>query len=97
MLVDKNPFPNTVCEMKNNTKEIKIPINTNNVGYRLICELSEEKGFPRIYEGETSRSARTKGAEQMRDFNKGRLDSAMYKHKQNEHEGEEIKYRTEIT
>jgi hypothetical protein len=25
------------------------------------------------------------------------LDSAMHKHKQNEHEGEEIKYRMEIT
>ena len=33
----------------------------------------------------------------MRDFNKGNVDSAMYKHKQNEHEGEEMKYRMEIT
>ena len=103
LLVVKNPFPNTVCEMrkcvlcKNNTKEIKIPCNTNNVGYRLVCETCEDKGFQKIYEGETARSARTRGAEHMRDFNKGKLDSAMYKHKQNEHEGEEIKYRMEIT
>ena len=33
----------------------------------------------------------------MRDFKKGKDDSAMYKHKQNEHNGEEIKYRMEIT
>ena len=103
LLVVKNPFPNTVCEMrkcilcKNNTKEIKIPCNTNNVGYRLVCETCEEKGFQRTYEGETARSARTRGAEHMRDFKKGKDDSAMYKHKQNEHNGDEIKYRMEIT
>ena len=103
MLVVKNPFPNKTCEMrkcilcKNNAEEIKIPCNTNNVGYRLICETCEVKGLPRTYEGETSRSARTRGAEHMRDFNKGNVDSAMYKHKQNEHEGEEMKYRMEIT
>ena len=67
------------------------------MGYRLVCETCEDKGFQKIYEGETARSARTRGAEHMRDFNKGKLDSAMYKHKQNEHEGEEIKYRMEIT
>ena len=103
MLIVKNPFPNTTCEMrkcalcKNDTEEIKIPCNTSNVGYRLICETCEEKGLQRIYEGETARSARTRGAEHMRDFKKGKLDSAMFKHKQNEHEGEEMKYRMEIT
>ena len=103
LLVAKNPFPNTVCEMrkcvlcKNNTKEIVIPCTTNNVGYRLVCETCEDNGFPLVYEGETARSARTRGAEHMRDFNKERPDSAMYKHKQNEHNGEEIKYRMEIT
>ena len=103
LLVAKNPFPNTVCEMrkcvlcKNNTKEITIPCNANNVGYRLVCETCEDNGSPRVYEGETARSARTRGAEHMRDFNKERPDSAMFKHKQNEHNGEEIKYRMEIT
>ena len=49
------------------------------------------------YEGETARSARTRGAEHMRDFKKGKVDSAMNNHKQNEHNGEDIKYRMEIT
>ena len=103
LLVVKNPFPTPVCEMrkcilcKNNTKEIKFPCNTNNVGYRLVCETCEEKGLHRTYEGETARSARTRGAEHMRDFKNGNSDSAMNKHKQNEHNGEEIKYRMEIT
>ena len=40
ILVVKNPFPTTVCEMKrcllckNNSNQIKIPCNSNNVGYR---------------------------------------------------------------
>ena len=103
LLVDKNPFPNPVCELrkcilcKNNTREIKIPCRSNNVGYRLVCETCEEKGLHRTYEGETARSARTRGAEHMRDYNKGRMDNAMYKHKQNEHNGDEIEYRMEIT
>ena len=33
----------------------------------------------------------------MREYNKGSSESAMNKHKQNEHNGEEIKYRMEIT
>ena len=103
LLVEKNPFPNQVCEMrkcilcKNNTKEIRFACNTNNVGYRLVCETCEDRGFHRTYEGQTARSARTRGAEHMRDFKNGRDDSAMYKHKQNEHNGDEIKYRMEIT
>ena len=103
LLVVKNPFPNTVCEMRkcvlyrNNTGKIFIPCNTNNVGYRLVCETCEDNGLPRVYEGETARSARTRGAEHRRDFNKQRADSAMYKHKITEHDGEEIKYRMEIT
>ena len=103
LLVAKNPFPNTECEMrqcvlcKSNTKEITIPCNSNNVGYRLVCETCEDNGLPRVYEGETARSARTRGAEHRRDFNKQKSDSAMYKHKLTEHNGEEIKYRMEIT
>ena len=81
----------------NNTKEISIPCNTNNVGYRLVCETCEDKGLARVYEGETARSARTRGAEHRRDFNNERSDSAMYKHKLTEHNGDEIKYRMEIT
>ena len=82
---------------KTTLKKSKFHATQNNVGYRLVCETCEDKGFQKVYEGETARSARTRGAEHMRDFNKGKLDSAMYKHKQNEHEGEEIKYRMEIT
>ena len=51
LLVVKNPFPNTVCEMrkcilcKNNTKEIKIPCNTNNVGTGLFVKHVKRRDF----------------------------------------------------
>jgi hypothetical protein len=103
MLVNKDPFPNEVCEMKKcvlcktNSKKFKIPCTTNNVGYRLICETCEDKGTLKVYEGETARSARTRGAEHMSQFKNGRGDSAMFKHRSNDHDGEEIKFRMEIT
>ena len=104
ILVTKNPFPNTACEMKKCVlckgdvpNQVKIPCNSNNVGYKLFCETCHDKGVQKVYEGETSRSARTRGAEHMRDFKNGKPNSALYKHKQNEHGGEEIRIRMEIT
>ena len=38
-----------------------------------------------------------RGAEHLRDFVNGRPNSALYKHKQNEHGGEDIKIGMEIT
>ena len=75
-------------------EEIKISCNANN---GLVCETCEDKGLHRTYEGETARSARTRGAEHKRDYKKGKIGSAMNKHNQNEHNCEEIKYRMEIT
>ena len=103
ILVKKDPFPEEECQMKKcvlcrtNSKKLKIPCSTNNVGYRLICETCENKGILKVYEGETARSARTRGAEHMSSFKNGRGDSALFKHKSNDHDGEEIKIRMEIT
>ena len=104
MLVTKNPFPTTACEKKkcvlckgDVSNEIRIPCNSNNVGYKLFCGTCEDNGSQRVYEGETSRSARIRGAEHLRDFVNGRPNSALYKHKQNEHGGEDIKIGMEIT
>ena len=74
MLVNKNPFPKQKCEqmkralcVSNNGKN-KIPCNTSNVGYRFNCETCKNKGKVMVYEGETARSARIRGAEHMRDL-----------------------------
>ena len=103
ILVVKNPFPTTECEMKkcllckNDSNQIKIPCNSNNVGYRLICETCRERGLDKIYEGETSRSARVRGAEHLSQFRNGREDSALFKHKQNDHMEEDMIFKMEIT
>ena len=60
----------------------KIPCISKNVGYRLV---REDQGISKVYEGKSSRSARTRAAEHRRDFTKGRDDSAMFKHKTNDH------------
>ena len=97
ILVKKNPFPDEVCERKKcvlcntDSKNFRIPCSTNGVGYRLICETCEARGLLKVYEGETARSARTRGAEHLSQFKNERGDSALHKHRVSDHEGEEIK------
>ena len=76
LLVCKNPFPIPKCKKKkcviceSEVKEnLKIPCNTNNAGYRLECKTCSERGKNAVYEGETSRSARTRGLEHVRELN----------------------------
>ena len=107
LLVVKDPFPQSICEMKkcilcknsmgNKINRIDTPCNVSNVGYRLVCETCEERGIIKVYEGETSRWARVREAEHRRDFLKGKDDSALYKHQQNDHINEDMAYRMEIT
>ena len=103
ILVVKNPFPKATCEKKkcllctNISNQVKIPCNSSNVGYRLVCETCQDRGLNKVYEGETARSARVRGAEHLSNFRSGRGDSPLFKHKQNEHKDEEMKFRMEIT
>ena len=48
--------------------EIKIPCNTNNIGYRWICLTCKNKDILKVYEGETDRSARICWAEHVKDI-----------------------------
>ena len=106
ILVVKNPFPTTSCEMRkcllcknvsSVSNQIKFPCNSNNVGYKLVCETCQDRGLDKVYEGETARSARVRGAEHRRNCINGREDSALHKHKLNAHKDEEMKFRMEIT
>ena len=104
ILVEKNPFPSEKCERKKcvicssdlNNKNL-IPCNSSNVGYQLACETCKSRGVDKVYEGETARSARVRGAEHVNGFKAGRGDSALYKHKQTEHEHEEMQFSMRIT
>ena len=103
-LIEKDPFPKTKCEKKKcficNSEEsdqMKFSCNSNNVGYRLECDTCIEKGKLRVYEGESSRSARVRGAEHLADLNHKRSKSVLLKHKIAEHQNEEMKIKMKIT
>ena len=103
-----NPFKTSKCSQKdcplciNSTHVVcsensKIPCNTNNIGYRWRCWTCQEKNVTRVYEGETGRSARIRGLEHLKDFEKKKKTSALVKHADSEHRNEEIKFKMEIT
>ena len=49
-----------------------------------------------MYEGESLRSARIRGAEQMYDLEKQKSSSVLFKHKENEHQHETMKISMKI-
>ena len=70
ILVDKNPFENAKCKETKcfvcKSEESEVPTflcSTSNCGYRLICTTCKDRNLTKIYEGETSRSARLRGKE----------------------------------
>jgi hypothetical protein len=66
------------------------------VGYRWRCQTCEERDVVKVYEGETGRSARLRGAEHLKDFEK-KEKSVLYKHKMSDHPNEEVKFKMETT
>ena len=50
-----------------------------------------------MYEGESGRSARVRGQEHLRDLEKERPKSVLFKHVKNAHHNEEVKFQMEIT
>ena len=109
ILCRKNPFKKSKCQQKTcplcfesefvevSTDEVRVPCNTNNVGYRWICVTCEENDTVKVYEGETGRSARLRGSEHLKQLQNGSEHSALYKHKMTEHENGTVKFRMEIT
>ena len=68
LLVQKQPFPTQKCTKKKCvvceseiSENPKFPCNSNNVGYKLKCDTCLMRGKTKVYEGETSRSARIRG------------------------------------
>jgi hypothetical protein len=86
-----------ICKSCKNSEKIKNLCNTNNVGYRWICNTCKERNVTKVYEGETSRSARLRGLEHVSSYKKKHEDSVLYKHKQLEHAYEDVDYSMEIT
>ena len=100
----KNPFVNMPCPLCTKSEfvditpgETRISCNTNNVGYRWRCMTCSERNTVRVYEGETGRSARIRGSEHLKDLEKNRGKSVLFKHKISEHPNEVPKFKMEIT
>ena len=109
ILGNKNPFKKSKCTQKTcplctkseyvapSQGEVKIPCNTNNVGYRWRCMTCKERNVDKVYEGETGRSARIRGAEHLRELEMNKEKSVLLKHKTSEHNSENVKFQMEIT
>ena len=66
--------------VKVNPEKNQLPCNTTNIGYRWHCLNCQEKETVKVYEGESGRSARIRGQEHLKDLEKKRLKSVLYKH-----------------
>ena len=100
ILTQKDPFPNLKCEKRKCAicdSVGNIPCNSNNVGYALECGTCLERGKISVYEGETSRSARVRGGEHFKDFEKQNSKSVLFKHKEIAHKYEDMKVKMKIT
>ena len=67
------------------------------MGYRWRCLTCKEKDITKVYEGETGRSARIRGIEHERVFEKKKEKSVLFKHKLTDHKDENVKFKMEIT
>ena len=109
ILCAKNPFRKSKCNQKTcvlcskseyievSSEEVKVNCNTNNVGYRWCCVTCQEKNITKIYEGESSRSARLRGAEHLKQLEKKSEKSVLFKHQMAAHPNEMVKFKMEIT
>ena len=78
-------------------EENDIQCCANNVGYRWQCVTCKERDIIKVYEGETGRSARIRGAEHLKDFQKERKQSVLFKHKMTDHKNEQVRFKMMIT
>ena len=100
ILTNKNPFNNEKCDQKACPlcqNDSRIPCNTNNIGYRWSCKTCKDRKINKVYEGESSRSARIRGAEHLQDYKNKKEKSVLYKHKILNHRSEEPQFVMEIT
>ena len=107
MLVQKDPFPIKKCVGETLAKcmicksagenDLKISCRQNNVGYGLICHTCSERKIEKVYEGESGRSARLRGSEHLRGFQKNDPKNVIFKHKQSDHPYEATDIKMVIT
>ena len=68
----------------------------NNIGYRWLCLTCKNRDILKVYEGETGRSARIRGAEDVKELGGKKQKSVLFKHKMTDHKNENVKFQMEI-
>ena len=96
----KDPFKKEQCNRQNcfvctSNGKGKRNCNKQNIKYTISC--MEECGKKDIYQGETSYSAYTRGQEHIGKFNRRDSNSMLHNHCQNEHHGNIVRFRMDIT
>ena len=87
-----------LCKNKTDDEKIEILCNTNNIGYRWTCQNCNNEDKKRVYEGESSHSARLRVKEHLQGYKNKNESNMLYKHKILEHtEEENIEFKMEIT
>jgi hypothetical protein len=103
ILTKKDPFLKDKCTeklcpiCKNESNKVNVVCNSNNVGYRWVCTTCQSRNKVKVYEGESSRSARLRGIEHLKQYIGKKEDSVLYKHKVLEHNNEDVEFKMEIT
>ena len=59
--------------------------------------LCKERYITKVYEGEAGRPAIIRGAEHLKDFQKERKQSVLFKHKMTDHKNEQVRFKMVIT
>ena len=80
-----------------NSEHSKYSYNSNNIGYWLICDTCKGRNINKVYEGETSRTARLRSKEHLSFFFYKNENNVMFQHKEIDHKNEEIEFSMKIT
>ena len=95
MLQKNDPFKDTDCKRNDCfvcTTSKSGNCKSSGITYKIECE----GGCPFIYHGQTSSNAYTRGLKHLEDYEK-RRDKCMWKHCENEHNGERRNFKMTIT
>ena len=100
ILHKKDPFKKGQCEREDcfvcqSDGKGKQNCNKGNITYKISCK--EECKTNDLYQGETSYSAYTRGREHIQKFEKRDPKSMLYNHCQNEHQGNIVEFKMDIT
>ena len=94
--IGKNKGCPELCELCRDQKN-KISCLTPDVTYQILCKKCEELKKKALYDGETTRMAKTRIEEHVKNLEKKETDSPLWEHAQIYHQGVIPKYEYKIT